>query len=367
MRVKSSIRDACDQRLPPTLPILAPTLRTVIERVEVSPALSMHHAFSRRATRFRGSTRFTLRRFLPKVKRCFPPRSIDRARSIEPTSERPRRLAFEHATPCGMHVSPVRPRSLPSPIRENERFSRPETPFIDRSNPLLLREAPVRGLLLKEVLGPRNADLFRGRSAGIEVGPGISFGDSVESHHRKEAHPFGANFSGRRRSRDFATATRRPTSHRPARSPASGLARPTFPDRSRRIVVRNVVDRLLQHDSRCVGTSIRVHRYLARVSGVSQDTLLRAVSGLFRSCEQCTYFVAEDCDWPRFTESRLLSHWERQSPHSTSLEHPVVTLSRVRCFGEARRVSKRSRPIRRRRSAKNYRLETQRRQADGGS
>lgn len=160
MRVKSSIRDACDQRLPPTLPILAPTLRTVIERVEVSPALSMHHAFSRRATRFRGSTRFTQRRFLPRVKRCFPPRSIDRARSIEPTSERPRRLAFEHATPCGMHVSPVRPRSLPSPIRENERFSRPETPFIDRSNPLLLREAPVRGLLLKEVLGPRNADLF---------------------------------------------------------------------------------------------------------------------------------------------------------------------------------------------------------------
>jgi hypothetical protein len=31
---------------------------------------------------------------------------------------------------------------------------------------------------------------------------------------------------------------------------------------------------------RCVGTSIRVRRYLARVSGVSQDTLLRAVSGL---------------------------------------------------------------------------------------
>jgi hypothetical protein len=71
--VKSPIRDTCDQRLPPTLPILAPTLRTVIECVQVSLALSMHHAFSRRATRFRGSTRFTQRRFLPKVKRCFPP------------------------------------------------------------------------------------------------------------------------------------------------------------------------------------------------------------------------------------------------------------------------------------------------------
>lgn len=71
--MKSPIRDTCDQRLPPTLPILAPTLRTVIECVQVSLALSMHHAFSRRATRFRGSTRFTQRRFLPKVKRCFPP------------------------------------------------------------------------------------------------------------------------------------------------------------------------------------------------------------------------------------------------------------------------------------------------------
>jgi hypothetical protein len=56
-----------------------------------------------------------------------------------------------------------------------------------------------------------------------------------------------SGISGRRRFRDFATATRRPTSHLPARSPASGLARLTFPNRSRRIVVRNVVDRLLQH------------------------------------------------------------------------------------------------------------------------
>lgn len=83
-------------------------------------------------------------------------------------------------------------------------------------------------------------------------------------------------------------------------------------------------------------------------------------SGRFRivqSCEQCTSFVAEDCDWPKITESRLLSHWERQSPHSTSLEHPMVTFSRVRCFGEARRVSKGSRSIRRQRSAKNDYLE----------
>jgi hypothetical protein len=191
--------------------------------------------------------------------------------------------------------------------------------------------------------------------------PGTPFGDSVESHHRKADHPFGAIFSGRRRSRDFATATRRPTSHRPARSPASGLARPTFPSRSRRIVVRNVVDRLLQHNHdawappyECVDTSrvfLEVPR--TRCLGPFPDCpKLRAVHVLR---------VTEDCDWPRFTESRLLSHWERQSPHSTNLEHPVVTHSRVRCFGEARRVSKRSRPIRRRRSAKNYRLEIHRR------
>jgi hypothetical protein len=192
--------------------------------------------------------------------------------------------------------------------------------------------------------------------------PGTPFlGDSVESHHRKADHPFGAIFSGRRRSRDFATATRRPTSHRPARSPASGLARPTFPNRSRRIVVRNVVDRLLQHNHdawappyECVDTSrvfLEVPR--TRCFGPFPDCpKLRAVHVLR---------VTEYCDWPRFTESRLLSHWERQSPHSTNLEHPVVTHSRVRCFGEARRVSKRSRPIRRRRSAKNYRLEIHRR------
>jgi hypothetical protein len=69
--VKSPIRDACDQRLPPTLPILAPTLRTVIERVEVSLALSMHYTLSRRVTRFRCSTRFTFRRCFPKVNDVF--------------------------------------------------------------------------------------------------------------------------------------------------------------------------------------------------------------------------------------------------------------------------------------------------------
>jgi len=56
-----------------------------------------------------------------------------------------------------------------------------------------------------------------------------------------------SGISGRRRFRDFATATRHPTSHPPARSPASGLARLSFADRSRRVVVRNVFDRLLQH------------------------------------------------------------------------------------------------------------------------
>jgi hypothetical protein len=50
----------------------------------------------------------------------------------------------------------------------------------------LLKEALVRGLLFKEVLGPRNADLLLGRSAGVEMGPGHLISEiSVESHHRK--------------------------------------------------------------------------------------------------------------------------------------------------------------------------------------
>jgi hypothetical protein len=209
---------------------------------------------------------------------------------------------------------------------------------------------------------PETRTSFKGGALESRWVPGSRFGDSVESHHRKEGHPFGAIVSGRRRFRDFATATRRPTSHRPARSPASGLARPTFPNRSRRIVVRNVVDRLLQHNHdawappcECVDTSrVFLEDPRTRCFGPFPDCpKLRAVHELR---------VTEDCDWPRFIESRLLSHWERQSPHSTSLEHPVVTLSCVRSFGEARRISKRSRSIRRRRSAKNYRLETHRRQ-----
>jgi hypothetical protein len=67
-----------------------------------------------------------------------------------------------------------------------ERLSRPETPFIDRSNPPLVEGGSRSRPLFKEVLGPRNANLFLRRCAGVEMGPGDLFSEiSVESHHRK--------------------------------------------------------------------------------------------------------------------------------------------------------------------------------------
>jgi len=161
--VKSSIRDTCDQRLPPTLPILAPTLRTAIEGVEVSLALPMHRAFSRRATRFRGSTRFTLRRFLPQVKRCFPParpRMVES--SIEPTSDvsvaslsnkRPLAECLSLQFSQGRFHRPfVKMSDFPDPKRLSS---------IDRIH-LFIKEALVRDLLFKEgSRGEKRGPLFK--------------------------------------------------------------------------------------------------------------------------------------------------------------------------------------------------------------
>jgi hypothetical protein len=150
-----------------------------------------------------------------------------------------------------------------------------------------------------------------------------------------------SGISGRRRFRDFATATRRPTSHLPARSPASGLARLTFPNRSRRIVVRNVVDRLLQHKHDawappcdCVDTS-RVFLEFPRTR------CFGAVSGMPEAASSARSSCLRRTATGRGSPSRgCFPIGNARAPTQRTSNTPVVTISRVRCFGEARRFSK---------------------------
>lgn len=117
---------------------------------------------------------------------------------------------------------------------------------------------------------------------------------------------------------------------------------------------------------RCVGTSLRLRRYLARVSGVSQDTLLRAVSGLSEAASS----APASC----YRRVRLAGTHRVEVAFPLGTPEPPLNESRTpRGHHFARTLLWRSsslfrkgqRPIRRRRSAKNYRLETHRRYRRG--
>jgi hypothetical protein len=111
-----------------------------------------------------------------------------------------------------------------------------------------------------------------------------------------------------------------------------------------------------------VGTSLRLRRYLARVSGVSQDTLLRAVSGLSEAASSApaSYYRRVrlagihrvEVAFPLGTPEPPLN--ESRTPPWSPLR-AYVALEKLVAFRKGQR------PIRRRRSAKNYRLETHRR------
>jgi hypothetical protein len=235
---KSPIQDTCDPRLPPTLPILAPTLRTVTEGVGVSPALSMHQTFSRRLTRFRGSTR-SLAAFSSASETMFPPtrpRVASRSSSPLLTSLSPRLRTFNLL------------RSARRSDSAKDRFHRPFVKMDDIPDPRRLSSIDRLRPLLKGLLFPGKRALFLGRRRWNRDGSRISFRSSVESQHRKRDRPLWG--------RTLRSTSISRFCHR---DPTSDVASPgavsrfwasaiEFPGQGRRFVVRNVVDRLLQHN-----------------------------------------------------------------------------------------------------------------------
>jgi hypothetical protein len=117
---------------------------------------------------------------------------------------------------------------------------------------------------------------------------------------------------------------------------------------------------------RYVGTPLRVLRFLARGAGMNQFTLAAQANGYPSgpyNCERCRRLL--DFGFPisrrayrsRVNENVAPADRHRvedcallpgdRAPTQRAIEHSVVIVSRARCVGDARRVSKRSRFVRR--------------------
>lgn len=290
---------------------LAPTLRSVIGFVEVSLASSDVARASRHEMRFRDSTRFSFGMF-------FRPRIVTSAtNALASSNSSSLRLTF----PSPSRI-PMPPFGFTFAREDQEHFTRPFVKMDDFHAPKRLRSIDLS----------RNLRRTEALPTTTEVTPFP--GSPPNAPSAVLARTNGRGF-GRRRSCDFATAIRRPTSVHSketfsfvwAFESAQAIPRPKSENSA-----HDVVDRLLQHDH----DSWAPHaiELVPRVHAADRLGACRCKIEVFGS----DGLQLRAAPYSRTTTGRdspsreWFQRYGNQSPGSRSLEHLVVTCARVRAL-----------------------------------